>query len=233
MNTRQLSLCYTNYNRLELLVDSFKDIHDHPVIGEIVISDDCSDETIYERLKQACEFFPKVKLYRNEVNYDCYKNKRKSISLADNEFCILFDSDNKMNKDYLDRIKELPWMRTVIYAPSFARPTFDYRTFSGLTVNRRTVNEYFDRPMFSTMMNTHNFFVNRDEFLDTWDGSVDPVTADSIYFNYCWLNRGNAISVVDGLEYDHLVHEGSHYKQNNHRTGDFYQIVEAKIRAIR
>ena len=61
------------------------------------------------------------------------------------------------------------------------------------------------------MLNTQNFFVNRSEYLDTWEDEENINGADSIYFNYLWLQKGNSIEVVDGLEYDHLVHDGSFY----------------------
>lgn len=231
--SKKLSLCYTNYNRLDMIVESFMDIHDHPLIDEIVISDDHSDLNIYMALEGICNFYPKVKLYRNAENVDCYRNKKEAIRRAINPYVIIFDSDNKMGEDYLDKLKETDWKPDTILMPSWARPTFTYKEFSGMVIDKTNVASLMDRPFFSTMLNCMNCFVNRDEYLKVWDETVNPHTADSIYFNYCWLNAGNKIHVVDGLEYDHLIHSNSHYKLNNHKTGDFYNVVEQKIRNLK
>ena len=229
---KKISIAIPSWNRYEMTLESFASVMDDERIEEIIISDDASDIDLYYTLKAAVSSMPKVKIFRNKENQDCYKNKCIAASLCKSEFITLFDSDNQLNKEYLDAIYNEEWDEKTIFAPSFARPTFDYRAFSGLTITKENVNEYFDKPMFSTMLNTMNFFINRKQYLDIWDGEVNPVTADSIYFNYCWLAAGNKIKVVEGMEYEHLVHSGSHYVNNVSRTGNFYEEVETKIKNI-
>ena len=229
---KKISIAIPSFARYEMTLKSFASVMDDERIEEIIISDDASDIDLYYTLKAAVSNMPKVKIFRNKENQDCYKNKCIAASLCKSEFITIFDSDNQLNKEYLDAIYNEEWDEKTIFAPSFARPTFDYRAFSGLTITKENVNEYFDKPMFSTMLNTMNFFINRKQYLDIWDGEVNPVTADSIYFNYCWLAAGNKIKVVEGMEYEHLVHSGSHYVNNVSRTGNFYEEVETKIRNI-
>jgi hypothetical protein len=69
--------------------------------------------------------------------------------------------------------------------------------------------------------------------LKVWDGSVDPVTADSIYFNYCWLAAGNKILITPKLQYLHRVHDQSHYVNNVNRTNGFDVMVEQKLKELR
>jgi len=86
--------------------------------------------------------------------------------------------------------------------------------------------------MFSTALNTHNMFVNRDEYLKCFDPNKDPNTSDSIFMNTQWLERGNRIYFVPGLVYEHRVHENSHYKQNCHK-GDLNENLVEKLRNMK
>jgi glycosyltransferase involved in cell wall biosynthesis len=228
-----ISFCLTTYNRFELTKECINSVIDDSRISEIVCHDDDSEQHYWDKLFNYYRYDTKVKLTRNRRNYDCYENKMLSVLSAESEYCVVADSDNMYPKKYIDAIFNEEWDVKTILAPSWAMPTFDYREFSGLVITKENVNEYFDKNFFSTLLNTMNFFVHREEYLRTWDGTVDPVTADSIYFNYRWLERGNKIKVVDGMEYYHRVHDGSHYINNVSRTGNFYTEVEAKIRQLK
>jgi len=97
-------------------------------------------------------------------------------------------------------------------------PHFDFTKYQGIVFSKDNVSKYIDDVTFQTMLNAMNYFVNRDEYLRVWDGSIDPVTSDSIFHNYNWLKAGNSIFVLPGLTYEHRVHEQSHYKNNVRRT---------------
>jgi len=241
-----ISLCITTYNRTDLLFDSFAQVLDDPRISEIVIVDDCSDEVVWKsinnRLDESKEFLisrPKIKLYRNDKNLDCYRNKREAISKATNEWCILLDSDNVITPDYLHAIDYMDKFlgglhASFAYQPSFAKPHFDFRAFEYNGYDRSNVAQYMDIPNFETMLNAMNYFVSRDEYLRVWDGSIDPVTSDSLYQNYRWLEAGNSIYVVPGMHYEHRVHDGSHYKNNVKRTPrGFHDDIINRLKAMR
>lgn len=231
---RKIALCLTTYNRYELLLESFQQVLYDDRIAEIIISDDCSTDGSYERLKDFVKNKPKIKLYQNDFNLDCYFNKRKAIDHATCDWCIIGDSDNVFTKDYLDKIFAIPeWDEHTIYQPSFAKPHFDFRKYEGMTFTKKNIAEHFDKPMVSTMLNAMNYLVNKYTFEQAWQGNVDPHTADSIFQNYNHLAAGGSIFVVPGLTYEHRVHDGSHYKNNVHLTGDFYEDVENKIRELK
>lgn len=227
-----ISLCLTTYERTDLLFESFKQVIDDDRISEIVIVDDCSSLQVYGKIQEHVKDIPKVKLYRNEVNLDCYRNKKRSVELATNEWVIVFDSDNIMTKQYVDTIcNGLAWRRSWILQPSFARPNFDFTEFSTEFITRTNVKQRITNTTFQTMLNAMNYFVNREQYLKVWDGSIDPVTSDSLYQNYRWLDAGNSIYVVPGLEYEHRVHDGSHYKNNVRRTPrGFHDSIIEKMR---
>lgn len=230
----KISLCITTYNRLEYTLQSFEKVKDDERIGEIVIVDDCSTDDSFHYLKLALKYEPKVRLFQTSRNLDCYFNKIHSIGLAENEWVVILDSDNVIGTDYLDALFSVNhWDEKIIYAPVFAKETFDYRAFSGLTIGRSNVADYIDKPMFSTALNTSNYFFNKAEFLKHVDTKINPITAEAIYTNLNWLQAGNKIHFLEGLEYHHKVHQQSHYILNNHKTGYFYEDVEKKLRELK
>jgi glycosyltransferase involved in cell wall biosynthesis len=241
MDTDTISLVLTNHNRTEFLYESFAKVANDERISEIVISDDYSDFHIYEQVCNHYKEVDKVKIFRNPVNVDCYRNKKRAVELASNDWVILFDSDNIINTDYIDAIYEQkgwqnnPDYRSVIFAPEFARPHFDFRALAGKLVDRTTVSGLLNMGNCATMLNAMNYFVNRNEYLRVWDDSgIDPVTSDSIYQNYRWLSFGNSIYVLPGLQYDHRVHSGSHYQNNHRRTAPgLHQDIMNRVTAMK
>lgn len=231
---RKISLAIPTWNRFEMTIESFMEVYADERIGEIVIIDDASDLDIFHKLREVCERLPKVKLLRNATNQDCYRNKMTAISFAKYPFCILLDSDNVIDKSYIDKLFEFDyWETTCIYTPSFARPNFNFVPYANLLITKENVAEYIDKPMFEVCLNACNYFVNRDEYLRVWDDETDPVTSDSIFMCYNWLKAGNKIKVVEGLEYEHRVHSGSHYQNNVKRTPhNFHQTVLNNLRSL-
>lgn len=228
-----ISLCLTSWNRDSMTFDSFRNVLNDDRISEIVIVDDHSDERIYANLAFMVNGIDKIKLYRNETNIGCYHNKRKAVEYATSEWVILFDSDNILKKDYLNAIDfSKDWQPHMIYQPEFARPHFDFTKFAGSVITRDNVKGYLRQQHFNTMLNAMNFFINREEFLKIPHRSEETWTADSIYFNYLWLKAGNKIYVTPGMQYTHLVHEGSHYKNNVHKTGNLYNEVEQLLKEL-
>jgi len=218
-----------------MLFESFEAVYEDERVGEIVIVDDCSDEKIYDQVFTKSIDFGKIQLFRNRENNDCYKNKCISLMKSENDWCILFDSDNILDKSYLDYIYDIEqWDEKTIYTPFFARPYFDFRKFGGLLITKENVAEWIDEPMFETMLNAANFFVNSHEYIKVFDKNTNPVTSDSIYMMLRWLEAGNKIQVVEELKYFHRVHDGSHYKNNVGRTPNgFHESILNKLRNLK
>lgn len=234
MDSRKISVCITTWNRYESVVKAIEHILDDDRVSEIVISDDCSTDGSLEKFITHYRGFHKVKVYKSNENIDCYRNKRKAILLANNNWCILFDSDNILTKKYIDKLYEIEeWHPQVAFLPDYAKPNFDYRTFSGKLVDKLNVKDLLQITNFECCLNTMNYFVNQNEYLKVWDDTIDPVTSDSIYQNYRWLQGNNKLFIVEGLEYEHTVHDGSHYKNNEHRTPkDFHQDILNKLSTL-
>ena len=238
----KISLCFTNFNRSKLLYEACSNVLFDDRVNEIVISDDCSSPEIYNSLVWYFKEHPKVKIYRNESNIDCYRNKAKALERAVNDWCILFDSDNIIDRQYIDRIENLMIAglndRTA-YNPAFAKPHFDFTSVSGVNITRSNIGGLVHSDKVTTMLNAMNYFVNRHEWLKLFTPDFDPVTSDSIYHNARWIEAGNSIYVVPDLVYYHRVNnhgaeEASHYSTNVRRTpqGLHDSIVERLKRMI-
>lgn len=228
-----ISFAITTYNRFDFTVECINRVINDDRIGEVICSDDCSTDGSYELLKLYYKNNRKVKIFKNDYNVDCYKCKYLTISRCSFEYCIIADSDNLFSKEYLDKIYEQDWDEDTILMPSFAKPMFDYRDYAGLVLTKENLAEYIDKPMVETCLNCMNYFVNAKNYLEVWDGSVDPVTSDSLFQNYNWIMSGRKFKILGGLEYEHKVHSGSHYQNNVHRTGDFKDILIEKVRSLK
>src|SRR5687768_14249539 len=140
----QISLTITNYNRFGLLFKSFEKVLHDDRISEIIISDDCSDYDLYKKIvSEAAKHSDKIKVSRTDTNMGCYRNKRRVISLAETEWVVILDSDNTIDRTYLDAIwAQEPWDSKTIYAPELAAPHFDYKHLGGKTISRENVSKY-------------------------------------------------------------------------------------------
>lgn len=231
---KPVTLAITYFERMPLLLECFAQVLDDPRIKEIVIVDDCSQDGSYQLLRAKFRCHPKVYLFSNDRNVDCYENKFRALQHASGAWVILFDSDNVIDKSYLDAIERLGELKSDhFYLPEFAKPNFDYRDFTGLWINRENVSSFMGQPSFATMLNTANYLVPREGYMRVWDGKVNPHTADSIYQAYNWIREGGGLHVVRGMQYFHRVHEGSHYKKNHHKTGGFARSVEGKLKQLK
>lgn len=231
--TEQVTLAVPHHNRFIFMLQCIEKVIFDERIAEIVISDDFSTDGSYDRLQEYYRGIKKVKFFQNERNLNCYKNKARAVSRASSEWVILFDDDNIMSKGYLDAIYRcLPWNPQTAYCPEFASPLFDYREFSGLTVDRANIRKYACITKFRTALNTCNYFVNKSQYLRVWDGSVDPSSADSMFQNYNWLRRGNRLMFVPGLHYFHRVHEKSHFKKYGRANVAFARALENRLKLL-
>lgn len=224
-----ISLCITTYNRFEMLLESFEQILNDDRISEIVIVDDCSNDELYQKLRVAVWSHDKVKLYRNDRNIGMSRNKAKAIELATNPWCILFDSDNVIDSTYLDALPEY-LAPSVIYCPDFAKPQFDYRKYSGQTINAENAAKIMSKPMGECVFNTCNYLVNREEYLRVYEYNPDMKGTDTIWFNYLWLRADNSLHVVPGMQYMHRVHAGSGFmadvEYNMEKSKEIKELIQ-------
>lgn len=214
-----LSLCLTNYNRYDMLLESFQHVYDDPRITEIVISDDCSDIKIWNKLVEYCKGKPKIKLFRNEKNVGMSFNKKLAIERASNRWCIIFDSDNILRPNYLDAFEKYLKENTgkpfphsnplnegaTIYCPDAALPQFSYKKFSGILVSKSNAKKLLKEALFDCLLNTCNYIVCREYYLYVYQYNKEIKASDTIHFNYLWLKGNGSLYIVPDMEYFHRV----------------------------
>ena len=231
-----ISVCFTTWNRTNLLYEAVEPFLNDDRVSEIVISDDCSNENILSEVRERYSLTAKVRVYKNDVNIDCYHNKAKAIERATNDWVCILDSDNIFSSNFIDRIENL-WQaglndRTA-YAPDFARPHFNFTHLSGKLLTKTTIAQQIHDSSTQTLLNAMNYLVNRAEYLRIFDRHITPVTSDSIYQNYRWLDAGNSIYVVPEFQYEHRIHDQSHYRLNVRRTPiGFHDDIVSKLKAM-
>lgn len=210
----KISLAITTYLRYEMTIESFAQVIDDPRIINVQILDDASEDDSYSKLYQHFRGHPKVKVSRQLQNRGMGRNKADAVALCDNDWVILLDSDNIIDKSYIDAIEYITLDERTIYCPVFARPEFDFRKFAGLTFGKHNIGKKMTDDMFNVAMNCCNYLVNRRKYIESYKHSPEHKSSDTIWFNYNWLKGGGLFEFVHGMEYTHRIHPGSGFLQD-------------------
>lgn len=251
----KLSLCITTYNRFELLKESYAQVVDDPRISEIIIVDDCSTEPgIKEKVNSLAS--GKVKVFHQAQNRGMSRNKADAISYAENEWCIIFDSDNVIGKDYLDAFwkdrlqhewsfgldnvspeldREEMHPKNIIFCPSFAKPEFNYSKYSYpdmLRFDAKRAAFHIGDDTFNCLMNTCNYIVNRDFYLKNYQYNSEHIASDTIWHAYNHLKAGGSFHIVPNMQYYHRVHKGSGFLQGVDHNMKMQNEVRKMIMAL-
>lgn len=231
---KQISLCITTFNRYEFTIECFAQVIYDERIKEIIISDDCSTDGSYERLKEFYSGNPKVKLFQNSQNVGVYQNKKNAIELSNSRWAILFDSDNIISLLYLDIFFSLhEWHWDVAYCPDMASPALNYTHFGGIKITKENAGNYIDQINGQSLFNTMNGVYNVSYYLSIFKNGETPIAADSILINWLYLMSGGAMYIVPGLSYFHRIHLGSHYVNFTHKSDEYHKQITDKIRLMK
>lgn len=158
------------------------------------------------------------------------RNKANAIRMSWNDWVIILDSDNALYPSSLDAICQLTNLRTdTIYCPAFAEPEFDYRRLQGKSWDAKGVASEIKSRDMSVLLNTCNYLVHRDTYLETYEYNPDVKESDTIWFNYLWLRRGGLLHVVPDWHYYHRIHEGSGWKQNASENMRMAERIKGEI----
>lgn len=235
----KLSLAITTYNRAEMTIKLLKSniVFDNRV-SEIVVLDDCSFEIEYNILKDfvSRECSDKVKLYRNEQNEGMSLAKKKAIELCENEWVLIFDSDNIIDSTYIDAFQntEIPH-EDIIYCPSIAWPKYNYTEYIqdiNVCYGKNNVKKYLDQKNFQCLLNTCNYIVNRKRYLETYQYRSDISAADTIWHAYNHFKNNGYLVVVPDMQYGHNVWSGSGWKKDRKNSLEKFNEVIDLIRAL-
>jgi glycosyltransferase involved in cell wall biosynthesis len=211
---KKFGLALTTYNRADRLIPFLKKYDNYNLIDEIIVTDDCSND--YEFLIKE-NWSDKVIIHRNEVNLQAYQNKLKTIEKIKNNWCILFDSDNFFDENYLIAIQEEDILcgldENIIYCPSAARPNFNYKHLCNIFIDKDFWNKNHIKE--GCMLNTGNMLLSKKAItclLNNFKKDlIKNVFVECKYMNYIFIKNGFRLKVLEKMEYIHSISHDSHY----------------------
>jgi hypothetical protein len=222
-----LTLCIPTMNRWSFLEHNLAEYLKNPYIDDIVICDENGNDAAMIRQRFPD---PKIRLYVNDRCLGPYLNKRKAVALAKNKFVCLMDSDNFAPLSYFEAWEAFLGGKEpneqVIYSPYRTIPQanhegFDYSVFKNVYITNKNYKYYWKNiPGATCLYNTGNYIVPKSLFLAS---DTDPElkfieeqkSTDVMFQNYfIWKNSGGMMVAVPGMDYHHIVHNGSYYIQH-------------------
>jgi hypothetical protein len=202
---------------------------ENPYINDIVICDENGNDA-----KIINALYPnnkKIRVFTNEKVLGAFFNKRKVVSLANNEFVCLIDSDNFASVSYFDTWKNYlngaePDINT-IYSPSKTTKQanhhgFNYSELTGLIINKTNIkNIWKNYNSTECAFNTGNYIISKTLMAkgEPYDlaMAINSKSLDVLYQNYLLFTLADCnLILIPGMEYDHIVHDGSYYIQTSH-----------------
>lgn len=218
-------------NRQQYVLDLIRYADTDDRISEVVLSFEPHFEAPLVRGR-------KVRCFYNDKREYVFRNKFLAVDRCKSNWVIIFDSDNQLDKAYVDKLFEYyPWNNKMIFQPEFAEPNFNITCFAGKVIDRSNAAECMNTPIFRTIINAMNYFVNRNSFLEAnremFNSGYDPKCSDSIQFNYNMFAAGNMMMIVPGLRYRHTIHPGSFYRQTMKQYSHLIYEMEAKVRQLK
>lgn len=222
---KKISVAIPHYNNTKFITSAIKPLINDDRIDEIVICDDNSSDKKY-LIKIINDFkSSKIKLQFNNTNLGCYHNKIKTVSYCKNDWTILLDSDNIIQKNYIDQLFNIKdWDNSVIYCPEISKtfpgeqsPFLIYSEFKDTTIDLNYAFENKNNQNFKVLTNTCNYFLPVKRFLQVMDPLKNNFNRDTmdcldsaIIFKD-WLISGNTFFVVNKLFYHHRLHPNSNF----------------------
>lgn len=243
------TLCIPTMERFDNFLSKYLPIYlENPYINEIVITDETGNDV--KKIKNAFPNVDKLKLFVNGSRLGPFLNKIRACSLSKNEWIVLIDSDNfashnyfKIAQEYIEtRIGE---QKNVILAPSFAKPNFNYSHLNGFIYKNGSFanNNILESQLMKSnntssevLMNTGNYVLNKflidnlnlaNELENMkYSSACDVIYMNTLMFEQLDLN----LHVVEGMHYDHVVHDGSIYTQTHAQFRNFNEYVYSRYR---
>jgi glycosyltransferase involved in cell wall biosynthesis len=229
MSRPWLSVAIATMKRWEFLKDTLPILLERPEVGEVIVCDE-TGEDVSEISQSPFAQDPKLRLVINEKRLGIYENKCKAMRLATLPWVAVLDSDNIFPDSFFDLLEEkLDRSNPFCLVGSAEFLRIDQRTgatttptqcFSGQLVDATLWNRYMSDPQafakgWIHLANDGNWIVSQEaiQALRLDIKSSDVYAADAIFMLHHWLSQGFQILYLEGLQYMHIVHNGSSWLQ--------------------
>jgi hypothetical protein len=246
------SLCIPTLNRfdnfLNKYLESYINFLEEGLIDEIVITDETGDDInkILQKYNDKIQKHSnKIRLYKNDQVLGVFLNKIKVSKLAYNNYVVLIDSDNFVNRDYFETAKNYielnPISEYFIISPSQLLTTsFNFFKYCDNVYTKKNIGKYAHESLFQVMLNTGNYIISKNIFdkltYKSEDFTLDKIAScDVIYFNLLVFQQIENVHfyVVKDLKYNHIVHNDSEYIKKNHVGNHYlYTYVIPKLKNL-
>lgn len=236
-----ISVAIPTYNRSAYLWDCIKSFIDSDFIGEIIISDDGSNDNQYYSMCNIVSKLKtdKIKIFRNHKNQGAFVNKYISVSKCSFDWVYLFDSDNWIDRGILQIIENIDYSKKdtcfaeeKLFATDGNIVNFSYEDkIIDLNIAKKYIKNKVFR--FDWFLNNGNFIVNKEQYLNTqkdfFESKIYHGTIDVFLFSYYWFKYKNKYEIVDGLYHHHRIHESSYFMENYEENMKLVQEYFDKI----
>ena len=92
-NLPRVSIVTGFYNREDYVIDSIQSLLDQDYTNlEIIIFDDCSTDSTFEKIREVCADSPKVRMYKHESNLGFVQGMINAIELSTGDFIAVHGS---------------------------------------------------------------------------------------------------------------------------------------------
>ena len=243
MTSTQISLCIPTADRYRLFLSKALPVYLRiPQISEVIIVDENgNDKAAIETDFSEEVTSGRLHLFENDRRLGAFKNKLKAISLANNDWVCVFDSDNMLSKEYFSAFEaqeaKKPLDPSTIYCPSYAlanykpHENFDFTHLLNKKIDKqyiqKTATDNFSK--IEILLNTGNYILHKSVLEFPFEKFEKQIKAcrgyDVIFFNYLMTyHKDYSLHVVPNMKYNHAVHDGSYFL-NTYKikeTQDFY-----------
>lgn len=218
-----LSLCIATFKRWAFLKENLPKYLANPYISEIIITDDEGSDV--QKIRETFPDEPKLRLFINDTQLFAYKNKEEAVSKASNTWVCLMDSDNFAPLAYFEawarKFTSMDTTQGFVFCPEKLLTTsLRYTELVDVPITRSNVSALANQTTLISL-NTGNYIFEKDLYLGTLETAHDYARYDGVdvlFKNMHILMHGGALLVVKDMNYDHIVHAGSHWTLNFNET---------------
>jgi glycosyltransferase involved in cell wall biosynthesis len=116
MDNRTIAICIYTYQQFEKLLESFKEVVDDNRVAEIVICDDFSEQKTIWKIEDWLQFDApeKIRLCQNTKHIGEDLSKHTLAVMADSEYIVLMNAEERIRATSIDMIFETQWEETAM-----------------------------------------------------------------------------------------------------------------------